>query len=316
MMPPHTQSMASPYAEAIQMPSPDGLPYRSGSNYGYNSKQYYPMHSFSNGYSEDANGVEYSVCPSSYQSVQEPNYMMQYRLNHNATPAKPSTPMYVDGDSATYGYSSGSAAGQALMHRPASNAESGSFSFQNVAAGLSNSLSSNDRLLPVPSRRPLPSSAPRPYRADSMSSAYSKTSQPSTCGASPASPIPEEPGAYNGLEGSPTAPYHASSMTSQMTRANDLYTTSSSESMIQGSDTAARMPGGQHELQYRYQDTTTRRSSGSIPSGMSIGSSPSYLHPSHGQNGSFLMGGELGSGTGSDHGSSECERKPLASLRS
>lgn len=300
MMPLLAQSMNNSYVDGLPLASVDGLQYRHGPSYPYNSKPYYPMQGFSNGYPEDTGPVEYSMYPSSYQSVQDPNYMINYRLGSNATPSKPSSAMFVDPESAAYGYPGpGTTAG--LTSRPTSTADSASFSFQNVAAGLSNSLSSNERPLPAPNRRPLPSSAPRPYRTDSLSSVYGKHSQPSTSGTSPPSPVPEEAASYSTFDGSPSAAYHTSAISSQLSRPNDLYTTSSSDSMLHGSEASSRMPGGGPELTYRYEDTTIGRRGSTMPSGMSMSSSQSYLNQPHGLSNSFHIAGSLGSNGGVDH---------------
>lgn len=330
MFHPINPPVPSNYVEGMPMAAgPDGLQYRNGSAFGYGGRQYYPMQGFANGYPEQTAAVEYIGYPASYQSVQDPNYMVNCRMGANTPQARedpgtpyvqpkpePGTPLYVDTDAASYGYVPSSAAPSMAARQP-SSAESGSFSFQNVAAGLSNSLDSGDRMLPAPApaRRPLPTAAPRSYRAASVSSSgHSKNSQRSNDGTSPPSPTNGSSGNYGPYSSSPADSYHASSLNtlnSGMSRGNELYTTAGSE-MVQGSDNGVRMSGGGN-MTYQYHDTTTRRGTASQPHGMALGGSQSYLsqNPGH-SSGPFMMAGTETSQGPTDGN----ERKPLGGVRS
>lgn len=194
-------------------PPADGMPYRNG--YGYGSGKVY-----------GSDEVDYSVYPTYPPDV---SYVMNnYRLGSNA--AKPSSSLYVDTETATgYGYNTTASPDRV---------EYGGFQ------GMP-----TDRTLPMPHvRRPLPSSAPRPYRAGSTTStsAYSKPSPPD------ASPSPRGDSGYS-FDTSPATPYTAGS---GMSRSSDMYTTSvPSDTLMHGTEGASSRLGVSLS-DYRYHDTT------------------------------------------------------------
>jgi hypothetical protein len=341
-----------PYTENLSLAGAESLQYRnnSSSTYGYGGKPgYYPLPAgFTGGYPDDGSQsgspvgstVDYSnVYPTPpYHPVQDAGYMINYRVGQSGSvggTAKPaSNSIYLEADPTQYGFSQAAAAAAAAtngangaIHRAPSSAESASFSFHNVAGGAGG-LSfpgTAERHLVGSSRRPLPSSAPRPYRADSVSSGYSKHSS----GVSPTGTLTEPPtssyggGAFDSAAMSSygAAPGPSALTAARLARSNDLYTTSSStsspESLLGGPDgPTTRLQGSGPELHYRYTDTTRRSSPHSSSAGGGVGSalmigasSQPFLTSSHGHCGSFVDVNGAG-----DH--AEDDRKPLTSIRS
>lgn len=285
--------LASSYPEAMHIPAGEALSYRSGSAYAYSGK-YYPVSGWSNGYVDDSN-IEYSVYPQTYQPVQQdPAYMVGYRMGasppSSTKPSGGSTPLYVEPDSAAYGYPAGHAAAAAstatMVHRPAPSTDANaSYAFQ----GLTNPLSANERLLPTPSTRSL-TSAPQqhPYRAESISSAYSKTSQSSTGNSSPAA-LSEAATAYTSFESSPLTSYPTPTVAnSHLARGNEAYTTtatSSLDAIIAPADEPLRMTAP--EMTYKYTDTTRR-----YASNYNSGPLGGYMTSSHGHSPYTISGDE------------------------
>ena len=275
MMPPPSQPL-TPYAEGISMSPGDGLQYRGGSSYGFGGKSCYQMPGFGGAYSEEAavgsSGVEYAMCQAPYPSIQDPSYMMSYRLGSNGGAAKTENTMYLESEPG-YGYGSGGSAAPSLGHQPAQPGDSSNYQFQRLTASMAASLSGPDRQLPAPTRRPLPSSAPRPYRADSVSSAYSKHSG----GTSPPGIAPEPHSTYSSaFDSSPVVPSYAAATAAagshgtSSSRHNDMYTTSTSSTSHSllggggggggGGSAPDRMADSSSapEMHYRYYDTTRR----------------------------------------------------------
>ncbi|KAL7933123.1 hypothetical protein V8C35DRAFT_327875 [Trichoderma chlorosporum] len=255
-----TTPLPSPYPESISMPAGEALPYRNGSAsaYAYGSK-YYPLPGWSNGFADD-NSIEYSVYPQSYQPQHDAAYMVGYRMGSNTPSNKPSggsTPLYVEPESA-YGYPAGpsAATAAAMVHRPATGAEANTgFAYQGITS------LPNERLLPTPSVRPM-TSAPQqhhPYRAESISSAYSKTSQSSTGSSSPAA-LSEAATAYTSFENSPLSSYPTPTTSNSHLRGE--YTTSANPSLdaiMAPSEEPLRMTAP--PMTYKYTDTTRRYAS-------------------------------------------------------
>jgi hypothetical protein len=268
-----TPPLPSPYPETMHVPSGEALSYKNGSAYAYGNK-YYPVSGWSNGYVDDSN-IDYSVYPQSYQPAvqQDATYLVGYRMGTSpSSPVKPSggsSSLYVEPDTAAYGYPTGHVATAAttatMTHRPAANTDANaSYAYQSMGSGLSNPMSASERLLPAPSTRSL-TSAPHqhhPYRAESISSAYSKTSQSSTGSSSPAA-LSEAATAYNSFEGSPMTSYPTPTPTSShLGRGGEGYTTaaaSSLDAIIEPADESLRMTAP--ELTYKYTDTTRRYAS-------------------------------------------------------
>ncbi|KAM0256603.1 hypothetical protein ACHAQJ_004890 [Trichoderma viride] len=270
-----TPPLPSPYSETMHVPSGEAMSYKNGSAYAYGGK-YYPVSGWPNGYVDDSN-IDYAVYPQSYPPAvqQDAAYMVGYRMGTNPpSPVKPSggisTPLYVESDTAAaYGYSTGHGAATAttatMVHRPASSTDvNAGYAYQSVASGLSNPMNAGERLLPAPSTRPM-TSAPQqhhPYRAESISSAYSKTSQSSTGSSSPAA-LSEAATAYNSFEGSPMTSYpNPAPTSSHLGRGGEGYTTaaaSSLDAIIEPADEPLRMTAP--ELTYKYTDTTRRYAS-------------------------------------------------------
>lgn len=248
------------------MPGGEALSYRNGSAYAYGSK-YYPLPTWSSGYADDSS-IEYSVYPQTYQPVQQDAaYMVGYRMGSSppssAKPSGGSTPLYVEQDTA-YGYPTGHAAATTtatMVHRPAPGTDANAgFAYQGIS-GLSNPLT-NERLLPTPSVRPM-TSAPQqhPYRAESISSAYSKTSQSSTGSSSPAA-LSEAATTYTSFDSSPLASYPTPTTTNSHLHRSEAYTTTANPSLdaiMAPSDEPLRMTAP--ELTYKYTDTTRRYAS-------------------------------------------------------
>ncbi|KAH6604475.1 n-terminal fungal transcription factor-containing [Trichoderma cornu-damae] len=290
-----TTPLSSSYPEAMHMPSSEALSYRSGSAYAYGSK-YYPVSGWSSGYVDDSS-IEYSVYPQSYQPVQQDaTYMVGYRMGASPSSTKPSggnTPLYVESDTSAYGYPAGHAASvtttAAIVHRPVTSTDAGAgFAFQGITSGLSNPMGANERMLPTPSTRSLTSATQQhPYRAESISSAYSKTSQSSTGSSSPAA-LSEAATTYNGFESSPLTSYPTPTATSShLARGSEAYTTaanSSLDAIIAPSDEPLRMTAP--ELTYKYTDTTRRYAS------TYTGALGGYLTGSHGHSPYTMSGDE------------------------
>ncbi|KAL7796121.1 hypothetical protein V8C37DRAFT_414414 [Trichoderma ceciliae] len=290
-----TTPLPSSYPETMHMPSGEALSYRNGSAYAYGSK-YYPVSGWSNGYVDDSN-IEYSVYPQSYQPVQQDaTYMVGYRMGtsppSSAKPSGGSTPLYVESDTAAYGYPTGHAAAATttanMVHRPAPGTDANTnFAFQGIASGLSNPMGASERLLPTPPTRSL-TSAPQhhPYRAESISSAYSKTSQSSTGSSSPAA-LSEPATTYNSFESSPLTSYPTpTAPNSHLGRGSEVYSAaaaSSLDAIIAPSDEPLRMTAP--ELTYKYTDTTRRYAS------TYTGALGGYLTSSHGHS-PYTIGGD------------------------
>lgn len=150
-------------------------------------------------------------------------------------------------------------------------AEAGAFSLQNIAQGLPQI---NDRLLPSPSQRPLPSTIVPSSRDSTTSSLYSRTSYPSTATGSPAATALTEMSPNYSFEDStggqysavPILPSHA------VQRMPGMYTTSQPEAML--SSQAETLPSRTTlSLTYRYQDTTRRADIEELSPESSFGSS-------------------------------------------
>ncbi|RFU73087.1 n-terminal fungal transcription factor-containing [Trichoderma arundinaceum] len=280
-----TTPLPSSYPEAMHMPSGEALSYRNGSAYAYGNK-YYPVSGWSNGYVDDSS-IDYSVYPQSYQPVQQDaTYMVGFRMGTSPTsstkPSGGSTPLYVEPDTTAYGYPAGHAAtatAATMVHRPAPSGDaSTNFVFQGMTAGLANPMSAHERMLPTPSTRSL-TSAPQqhPYRAESISSAYSKTSQSSTGSSSPAA-LSEAATTYNSFESSPLTSYPTPTATNaHLARGSEAYTTaatSSLDAIMAPSDEPLRMTAP--EMTYKYTDTTRRYAS------TYTGALGGYLASSHG----------------------------------
>ncbi|KAF3073563.1 hypothetical protein CFAM422_004447 [Trichoderma lentiforme] len=279
-----TTPLPSPYPEPMSMPSGEALPYRnsSASTYAYGNK-YYPLSGWSNGYTDD-NSIDYSVYQQSYPPQHDAAYMVGYRMGSNPPSNKPSggsTPLYIEPETA-YGYPAGpsAAAATTMVHRPAPVPEANTgFAYHGIASLPS------ERLLPTPSSRPM-TSAPQqhPYRAESISSAYSKTSQSSTGSSSPAA-LSEAATTYASFENSPLSSYPTPTTTNSHLRSE--YTTSANPSLdaiMAPSEEPPRMTAP--EMQYKYIDTTRRYAStytGNL-GGYSMASS-------HGHSG-YSMGGD------------------------
>ncbi|EHK39421.1 hypothetical protein TRIATDRAFT_91938 [Trichoderma atroviride IMI 206040] len=278
IMPPMpTPPLPSSYADPMHVPSGEALAYKNGSAYAYGNK-YYPMSTWTNGYVEDGN-VDYAVYPQPYQpaAVQPPvqqqdaSYMMGYRMGTSSPapmkhegPGAP--PLYVEPNAAAYGYPAGPSATStvaSMIHRPAASTDANSgYAYQSVASGIPSHMGTSERLLPAPSTRSL-TSAPQqhPYRAESISSAYSKTSQSSTGSSSPAA-LSEAATTYNSFESSPLASYPTSAPASHHGRSGEGYTTtaaSSLEAIIEPVIEPLRMTAP--EFTYKYADTTRRYNS-------------------------------------------------------
>lgn len=275
-----TPPLPSSYADAMHVPSGEALSYKNSSAYAYGNK-YYPMSTWTNGYVEDGN-VDYAVYPQSYQpaAVQPPvqqqdtSYMMGYRMSTSSpAPMKhegaSAPPLYAEPNAAAYGYPTAHAFASStvasMIHRPAASADANpGYAYRSVASGIPSHMSTSERLLPAPSTRSL-TSAPQqqhPYRAESISSAYSKTSQSSTGSSSPAA-LSEAATTYNSFESSPLASYPASAPTSSHHgRSGEAYTTtaaSSLEAIIEPVIEPLRMTAP--EFTYKYTDTTRRYNS-------------------------------------------------------
>ncbi|UKZ48374.1 hypothetical protein TrVGV298_002597 [Trichoderma virens] len=233
-----TTTLPSPYPEPMGMPSGEALPYRNGpaSTYAYGSK-YYPLSGWSNGYTDD-NSIEYSVYQQSYPPQHDATYMVGYRMGSNPPSNKPSggsTPLYVEPETA-YGYPAGP---------PAAT----------TTTTMSIASLPNERLLPTPSSRPM-ASAPQqhPYRAESISSAYSKTSQSSTGSSSPAA-LSEAATTYTSFENSPLSSYPTPTTTNSRLRSEYPTTANSSlDAIMAPSEEPLRMTAP--EMTYKYTDTT------------------------------------------------------------
>lgn len=273
-----TPPLSSTYSDPMHVPSGEALSYKNSSAYAYGNK-YYPMSTWTSGYVEDA-GVDYAVYPQSYQpaAVQPPvqqqdtSYMMGYRMGTSSpAPMKHdgpnAPPLYVEPNTAAYGYPTGPSATStvsSMIHRPAASTDASSgYAYQSVASGIPSHMGTSERLLPAPSTRSL-TSAPQqhPYRAESISSAYSKTSQSSTGSSSPAA-LSEAATAYNSFESSPLASYPTSApAASHHGRSGEAYTTtaaSSLEAIIEPGIEPLRMTAP--EFTYKYTDTTRRYNS-------------------------------------------------------
>ncbi|KAK5992126.1 hypothetical protein PT974_05524 [Cladobotryum mycophilum] len=327
MVPPGPSSSSSmtSYVDALSMLGSEAPSYRNGSAYAYNGRSVYPVSGIPSGYAED--GIDYSTYqqqqqahqqqtpptqqtptqqsqqqpqpqtpqqqqqPQSYQTVPETSYMMSYRVAPStAPPAKASSnsALYVESEP-SYSYASGSSAAS-LVHRPVSSTtDSSSYSFQ---GGFSNSFASGDRVLPTPTPRPLSTTGQHPYRAESISSGYSKTSHYEN------SPMPTS--------------YPSTSLSSHTSRQNDVYTTSApsqSEASLPTNDEPLRATAP--ELTYKYQDTTGHYRSTYNDNLRYSGSAHSYLPPTHGHATSYMVGGDVSAAP------MEPERKPdIHSMRS
>ncbi|UKZ91313.1 uncharacterized protein TrAFT101_006301 [Trichoderma asperellum] len=281
-----TPPLPSSYPDTMHVPSGEALSYKNSSAYAYGNK-YYPVSTWTNGYVEDSN-VDYAVYPQSYQpaAVQPPvqqqavqqqdaSYMMGYRMSTSSpAPMKHESgnapPLYVEPNTAAYGYPTGHASATStvasMIHRSAASTDtSPSYAYQSVASGIPSHMNTNERLLPAPSTRSL-TSAPQqqhPYRAESISSAYSKTSQSSTGSSSPAALSEAAATTYNSFESSPLTSYPTSASTSSHHgRSGEGYTTgaaSSLEAIIEPVIEPLRMTAP--EFTYKYTDTTRRYNS-------------------------------------------------------
>ncbi|PTB68445.1 hypothetical protein BBK36DRAFT_1156704 [Trichoderma citrinoviride] len=306
-----TTPLPSPYPEALSMPSGEALSYRNGSAsaYAYGSK-YYPMSAWSGGYADDSS-IEYSVYPQSYP--QDAYMVGAYRMGSSPASSKPS--MYVESDPASaYGYPTGptsAAVGAAastatMVHRPAAGAETNTGYAYGGIASLSNPLTNSERMLPTPLARPL-TSAPQqhqhqhqhphqhqhqhqhqhPYRAESISSAYSKTSQSSAGSSSPAA-LSEPSTAYTPFENPPLSSYPTPTASNSHLHRSESYTTASNpslDSVMAPTEEPLRMTAP--EMTYKYTDTTRRYASTYTGAGALGG----YLTSSHGHS-PYGMSGE------------------------
>lgn len=133
----------------------------------------------------------------------------------------------------------------------------GTFSLQNMAQGLPNA---NDRLLPMPIHRQLPSTILPSSRGSASSSLYSRASYPSTASGSPAGTGLTEMSPNYGYEDSASATQYAAVpllASHAVQRIPDMYTTSQPEAMLPMTGDALQ-PQASPDLTYRYQDTTRR----------------------------------------------------------
>ncbi|KAL7925953.1 hypothetical protein ACQKWADRAFT_329008 [Trichoderma austrokoningii] len=285
-----TPPLPSPYADSMHVPSGEALSYKNGSAYAYGNK-YYPMSAWTSGYVEDGS-VDYAVYPQTYQpaAVQPPvqqdaSYMMGYRMSTSSPapmkhdgPGAP--PMYVEPTAAAYGYPAGqhgsatSTVAASMIQRPTTSTDANSgYAYQSVASGIPSHMGAGERLLPAPSTRSL-TSAPQqqqqqqqqqqhPYRAESISSAYSKTSQSSTGSSSPAA-LSEAAPPYSNFESSPLASYPTTAPPAAANhgRSSEGYTTTAAPSLeaaIEPVIEPLRMTAP--EFTYKYTDTTRRYNS-------------------------------------------------------
>lgn len=287
--------------------------YRAGSAFAYNTKPYYSLSAWTQSYAEEQ-PVNYAMYQASYPSVQESEYGINYRIG--TTGAGKSSAMCVDTEP-SYAYTSGPSTGS-LAHRSAPGTVGSNGLFQSLTAGLSMGDGKYEsKYLPTQESRPLVES---PYRNDSGSSIYSKSSQASTSGTSPASTVSDNASGYTSYDtsGMPSivpactmSSYPPMTLASQLTRSNDLYSPGGS------SDAAALFPGATTsragpDMTYHYTDTTTpattvaatttaRRGSPHTSGSLAMGHSDTdaYVPHGHGHPVSYMLPNDVG-GAGTD----------------
>lgn len=269
-----------PYSEVMHIPGGEAMSYRTSLAYHLNGKPYIPVSNWAGGY-PDEGAIDYSAYQQPYQTLSESNYMMGYRVGTNSA----ASGKLLESET---GYSYGNVqAAPSLVHRPASAVDHSNFSFHNVAGGLSNSLSGNERMLPSTSCRPMTSSSQSPYRHDSVSSGYSKTPRQSH-GEASSSALSEVPDSYSAYESPSMGSYSATAMACQTSRHNDYYTTSTSDSAHSSTDDST----------YKYTDTT-RRVTGAYSAGICMSNGQSYLSPqNHGSHTPYMVATDSSANTG------------------
>ncbi len=160
-------------------------PYRGGGVYQYGNKPYYPnVPACYNGYGEE--GVDYSLNCTSYPVLNhDPNHMVPYHWTSRPKQTPPAG-VYADPEPAySYGNTSN------LVHRPAVSNESPGF-IPSYSSPLP--ASNNDRQLPTPVSRSLPSStgpASGPYRSDGPPPPYKAASTAVPVTTPPATSMPD-----------------------------------------------------------------------------------------------------------------------------
>ena len=296
------------YPDGIQMPSNDPTPYRQNSAaFTYNSKPYYPVASWAHAIPEEQS-IAYPIYGPSYHGLQEPEYSMSYRIGPGA-PTKTS-PLYVDTEP-NYGFSGSSTT--SLVHRPAVGESN--FTFHNVAAGLTASTAVNDRILPIPVGRTLSSSGASSYRHESTPSTYSKGSQSTTSGTSPTTPNSDVPASYTHYEPPNLSSYPSTTLTTQLSRPNDLYSAMGSSDGVYSTSDSLRTSTSVPDLQYRYTDTTTRKDSTSAAGAITLSHGPTYMSHNPNHQASYILSGDVGGATNTSAATDD-HHKALGSLRS
>ncbi|KAF5660047.1 transcriptional regulatory [Fusarium heterosporum] len=338
---PSMPSATQTYPGGLPPYTSDSLVYRTPSAFGYGAKQYCPLSSWSQGYTDDQS-YNYALYQPSFQSVHDADYGIGYRI---ASGTSNKSALCVDTEP-NYAYSSGNSVPN-LVHRPAQGTvESTNLGFQNMVSdskslafqSMAASVNVGDRVLPVPvGRSTIPGSIGSSYKNDSSSPSYSgssgKSSQASTSETSPASSTSETPSSYTSYESlsmtsasSCVPSYPPITLASQFGRSsNDLYshTGSSEAAMFTPTDSMRHGP----DMTYRYEDTTAAVTAAAVSSttsrdlpnlngsgigSFSMGHSATHCLP-HQPAPYMLSAGDLGS-VGTDT-VSESYRKSAGGLR-
>ena len=256
------------YADANQMNA--GNTFRGDQSYVYAGRDYalQNWNQGNAGFTADANrGYNMYQQPFPSLAVQDPSYMVSLKI------AKKHINFTREMRLTCVQYPQGDHTSASMTDRSATAlAEAGAFSLQNIAQGLPHV---NDRLLPSPSQRPLPSTILPSSRDSTASSLYSRTSYPSTANGSPATTALTEMSPNYTYDDSPGGQYSAVPLlpSHAVQRMPDMYTTSQPEAML--SPTGETLPSQTSpNMTYRYQDTTRRADIGqSSPASSLSGSS-------------------------------------------
>lgn len=269
---------------------------------------------WSSGYPDDP-GVEYTMCPPSFQAVADSSYLTTpYRLT-SSTPSSKQAVLFVDGES-PFGY--GAAAGM----RQRSGAEAAGLTFQSLASpGQSRS---TQRMAGPTRGLPGPGPPPSPYSTD-----YRRSQQQ----AAPAG------SGYHGFE-SASLSYGGQGLAGQIGRAGDVFA-AASEGLLQGAEgslrTTAASTGpetgysalsdpvfhhnGHHQHHHNHSHPPHYHSTSTAESGSAVdGSQPAYLFHGHQQQhqpgGSGHEACVMGADAGADRGGVAGDgRRPSSSAK-